>query len=86
MQLKYSKMLGIVLHENMKLEDNTLSNKRLSSCKHPIFDKILVNCSPYFAAYNTSMILKLKGHIKGRLILKILNFKKNLSSGLKTIC
>ena len=35
--------------------------------------------------YNVSIILKLKGHIKGRLISRILNFFKNLSSGLKII-
>ena len=35
--------------------------------------------------YNVSIILKLKGHIKERLISRILNFKKNLSSGLKII-
>ena len=65
----------------MKLGDNILSNERLSSCKHTIFDKILVTCNPYFAAYNTSMILRLKGHIKGRLISRMLIFLKNLSSG-----
>ena len=31
------------------------------------------------------IILKLKGNIKGRLISRILNFKKNLYSGLKII-
>ena len=36
-------------------------------------------------AYNISIILKLKDHIKGRLILRILDFLKNLSSGLKII-
>ena len=35
--------------------------------------------------YNVSIILKLKGHIKERLISRILNLKKNLSSGLKII-
>ena len=45
MHLKCAKMLAIILHENMKLGDNSLSNERLSSCKHKIFDKILVNCS-----------------------------------------
>ena len=46
MYLKYAKMLAIVLLENMKLGDNTLSNERLCS-KH---NKILVNCSSYYAA------------------------------------
>ena len=36
--------------------------------------------------YKISIILKLKGHIKGRLILRILSFfKKSLLSGLKII-
>ena len=35
--------------------------------------------------YNISIILKLKGHIKGKLISRIVNFKKNPSSGLKII-
>ena len=30
MHLKYAKMLAIVVHENMKLGDNTLDNERLS--------------------------------------------------------
>ena len=34
---------------------------------------------------NISITLKLKGHRKGRLISRILNFEKNLSSGLKII-
>ena len=37
-------------------------------------------------SYNMSIILKLKGHMKGRLISKISNFWENLSSGLKIIC
>ena len=49
-------MLAIVLHENMKLGDNTLSNERLSSCKHTIFNIILVNCSSYFAALHFKQI------------------------------
>ena len=30
MHLKYAKMLGIVVHENMKLGHNSLNNKRLT--------------------------------------------------------
>ena len=53
MYLKYAKMLAIVLHKNMKLGDNTLSNERLCSCKH---NKILVNCSPYYAALHLNKL------------------------------
>ena len=53
MYLKYAKMLAIVLLENMKLGDNTLSNERLCSCKH---NKILVNCSSYYAALHLKKI------------------------------
>ena len=35
--------------------------------------------------YDISIILKLKGHIKGRLFSRILIFLKHLSSGLKII-
>ena len=30
MHFKYEKLLAIVVHENMKLGDNTLNNERLS--------------------------------------------------------
>ena len=33
MHLKYAKMLANVVHENMKLGDNTLNNERLSLVK-----------------------------------------------------
>ena len=46
MQLKYAKMLAIVVHENMKLGDNTLNNERLSL----VNTKFLTICSPHFAA------------------------------------
>ena len=42
-------MLAIVVHENMKLGDNTLNNEGLSVVKTK-FLKILANCSPYFTA------------------------------------
>ena len=60
----------------MKLGDNAL-NERLSL----VMTKLPIKKQPY----NISTILKLKGHIKGKLISKILNFFKNLSSGLKII-
>ena len=76
MHLKYAKMLAIALHENMKLEDNSLSNERLSSCKHKIFDKILVNCSPYFAASQYINNLETKRSYKRKVNLKNLKFFK----------
>ena len=74
MHLTYVKMLAIVMRENMELGDNTLNNERLTF----IVALILL-------PYNISIILKLKGHMKGRLISRILFFFKNLSSGLKII-
>ena len=62
------------MRENMELGDNTLNNERLTF----IVALILL-------PYNISIILKLKGHMKGRLISRILFFFKNLSSGLKII-
>ena len=76
MHLKYAKMLAIVVHENMKLGDNTLNNKRLSL----VNTKLRTKCNRIEALilqpYNTSIILELKGHIKGRLISRILSFYK----------
>ena len=46
MHLKYAEVLVIVLHQNMKLGDNTQNNERPSSRRN--FDKVrIVNCSPY---------------------------------------
>ena len=71
----------------MKLGDNTLNNERLSlvMTKLPIKNERIV--ALILLPYNISIILKLKGHIKGRLISRILNFfkKEHLSSGLKII-
>ena len=53
MHLTYAKMLAIVVHENMKLGDNTL-NREARTCKHKISAKIFANCSPYFAALRRS--------------------------------
>ena len=86
MHLTYAKMLAIVVHENMKLGDNTLNNEMLALVNTKFQPKYLRNVALILLPYNISIILKLKGHMKGRLILRILNFKKNLSSGLKTIC
>ena len=86
MHLTYAKMLAIVVHENMKLEDNTLNNERLTLVNTKFQPKYYRIVGLILLPYNISIILKLKGHIKGWLILRILNFKKNLSSGLKTIC
>ena len=65
--------------------DNTLNTERLSL----VMTKLPIKNYPIVALillpYNISIILKLKGHIKGRLISRILNFLKNLWSGLKLI-
>ena len=69
----------------MKLGDNTLNNERLSlvMTKLPIKKKRIV--ALILLPYNISIILKIKGHIKGKLISTILYILKNLSSGLKII-
>ena len=86
MHLTYAKMLAIVVHENMKLGDNTLNDERLTLVNTKFQRKYSRIVALILLPYNISIILKPKGHIKERLILRILNFKKNLSSGLKTIC
>ena len=49
-------------------------------------EKILANCSPYFTTSQyIDNLEKKKDRIKGRLISRILNFKKYLSRGLKII-
>ena len=78
-------MLAIVMRENMKLGDNTLNNERLTFVNTKFPPKYWLIAALILLPYNTSIILKLKGHIKGRLISRILNFLKNLSSGLKII-
>ena len=85
MHLKYAKMLAIVVHENMKLGHNTLNNERLTLVNTKFLPKYWRIVALILLPYNISIILKLKGHIKGRLISRILNFSKNLSSGLKII-
>ena len=85
MHLTYAKMLAIVMRENMKLGDNTLNNERLTFVNTKFLPKYWRIVALILLPYNISIILKLKGHIKGRLISRILNFKKNLSSNLKLI-
>ena len=76
MHLKYAKMLAIVVHENMKLGDNTLNNERLTIVNTKFLPKYWRIVALILLPYNISIILKLKGHIKERLISRILNFKK----------
>ena len=85
MHLKYAKMLAIVMRENMNLGDNTLNNERLTFVNTKFLPKYWRIVALILLPYNISIILKLKGHIKGRLISRILNFLKILSSGLKII-
>ena len=71
MHLKYAKMLAIVVHENMKLGHNTLNNERLTLVNTNFLPKYYRIVALILLLYNISIILKLKGHIKGRLILRI---------------
>ena len=65
-------LLVTAVHVKMKLGDNTLNNERLSivMTKLPIKKKRIV--ALILLPYNTSIILKIKGHIKGKLISTIL--------------
>ena len=85
MHLIYAKMLAIVVRENMKLGDNTLNNERLTFINTKFLPKYWRIVALILLPYNISIILKLKVHIKGRLVSRFLNFLKNLSSGLKII-
>ena len=85
MHLKYAKMLAFVVHENMKLGHNTLNNERLTLVHTKFLPKYLRIVARILLPYNTSIILKLRGHLKRRLISRFLIFLKNLSSGLKII-
>ena len=78
MHLKYAKMLAIVVHENMKLGDNTLNNERLTLVNTKFLPKYWRIVALILLPYNISIILKLKGHIKGRLISRILFFLKKI--------
>ena len=64
--LKYAKMLAIVVHENMKLGDNTLNNERLTLVNTKLLTKYVRIVALILLPYNVTKILKLKGHIKGR--------------------
>ena len=50
MHLKYAKLLATVVHENMKLGDNTLNSESLTLVNQKISAKILANYSPCFTA------------------------------------
>ena len=67
-------LLVTAIHVKMKLGDNTLNNERLSL----VMTKLPIKNYPVVALillpYNISIILKLKVHIKGRLISRILKF------------
>ena len=76
MHLTYAKMLAIVMRENMKLGDNTLNNERLTFVNTEFLPKYWRIVALILLPYNISIILKLKGHIKGRLISRMLFFKK----------
>ena len=76
-------LLVTAVHVKMKLGDNALNNERLSLVMTRLPIKKYRIVAVILLPYNVSTILKLKGHIKGRLISRILNFLKNLSSGLK---
>ena len=78
MHLTYAKMLAIVMHENMKLGDNTPNNERLTFVNTKFLPKYWRIVALILLPYNISIILKLKGHIKARLILRILNLKKRI--------
>ena len=68
MHLTYAKMLAIVMCENMKLGDNTLNNERLTLVNTKFQPKYWRIVALILLPYNISIILKLKGRIKGRLI------------------
>ena len=74
MPLTYAKMLAIVMRENMKLGDNTLNNESLTFVSRKFLPKYWRIVVLILLPYNISIILKLKGHIKGRLISRILFF------------
>ena len=78
-------LLVTAVHVKMKLGDNALNNERLSLVMTRLLIKKERIVAVILLPYSVSIILKLKGHIKGRLISTILNFFKNLSSSLKII-
>ena len=75
MHLTYANMLAVVVHENIKLGDNTLNNEREAHTrKHKISAKILANCSAYFTALQYINNLETKRSNKRKVNLKNLNF------------
>ena len=85
MHLTCVEMSAIVVHENMKLVDNTLNSERLSLVNTKLRTKNQRIVALILLPYNISIILKLKGDIKRRLISTFSNFFKNLWSGFKII-
>ena len=76
MQLKYAKMLAIVVHENMKLGHNTLNNERLTLVTTKFLPKYWRICSPYFTALQYINNLETKRSYKRKVNLKNLKFLK----------
>ena len=77
MHLKYAKMLAIVVHENMKLGDNTLNNERFSLVNTKFLTKYLANCSPYFTALKYINCLETRRSYKSRRV-NLKNLKKSI--------
>ena len=67
-------LLVTAVHVKMKLGDNTLNSERLSIVNTKFLTKYQRIVALILLPYNTSILLKLKGYKKGRLILRILNF------------
>ena len=67
----------------MKLGDNTLNNERLTFVNTKFLPKYWQIVALILLPYNISIILKLKGHMKERLISRILNFKKKTNEQFK---
>ena len=67
-------LLVTAVHVKMKLGDNTLNNERLSLVKTKLAIKNWRIVALILLPYNISIKVKLKGHIKGRFISRILNF------------
>ena len=78
MHLTYAKMLAVVVHENMKLGDNTSELREALTCKHKIFDKTLANRSPYFTSLQYINNLETKRSYKRTVNLNILTFSKKV--------
>ena len=77
MHLTYARLLAIVMHENMKLGDNTLNNERLSLVNTKFLTKLmLANSSPYFTALQYINNFETKGSNKRTVYLQILKFSK----------